>query len=98
MWGIINNKKITEIKESYCLGEACLIFNYDSDTRRTVAFKTAVDLRKALSFFKSLNHNFISEVKDNELHIKMTENVLVLSLVNQEHANRLKEVVDNLKK
>ena len=51
MWGTIEGKKIKEIKESFCLGEACLIFEYDKDTERTVAFKTAADLRKIQTFF-----------------------------------------------
>ena len=31
MWGTIEGKKIKEIKESFCLGEACLIFEYDKE-------------------------------------------------------------------
>ena len=50
MWGTIENKKIKEIKESYCLGEACLIFDYDKDTDRTIAFKTVNDLKKMKEF------------------------------------------------
>ena len=72
MWGTIEGKKIKEIKESFCLGEACLIFEYDKDTERTVAF--------------------------NELHIKTTENILILNVANETHALRLKEVIENIKK
>lgn len=98
MWGTIENKKIKEIKESFCLGEACLIFEYDTDTQRTVAFKTASDLRKAQSFFKMNTTNFVIEIANNEVHIQTAQNTLVLNMVNETHALRLKEVLENIKK
>ena len=98
MWGTIEGKKIKEIKESFCLGEACLIFEYDKDTERTVAFKTAADLRKAQTVLNRNNKNFVVEVIGNELHIKTTENILILNVANETHALRLKEVIENIKK
>lgn len=98
MWGTIEGKKIKEIKESFCLGEACLIFEYDKDTERTVGFKTAADLRKTQTFLNMNNKNFVVEVIGNELHIKTTENILILNMANETHALRLKEVIENIKK
>ncbi len=98
MWGTIENKKIKEIKESFCLGEACLIFEYDADTQRTVAFKTASDLRKAQSFFKMNITNFVVDVVNNEVHIQTAQNTLILNMVNETHALRLKEILENIKK
>ena len=44
------------------------------------------------------NKNFVVEVIDNELHIKTTENILILNMANETHALRLKEVIENIKK
>ena len=98
MWGDIENKNISNIKESFCLGEACLIFEYNNEAERTIAFKTAADLRKAQNFFKSNNKNYILEVLDKEVHITMPDIKIVLNTTNNPQANRLKEVLDNFKK
>lgn len=97
MWGTIENKKIKEIKESYCLGEACLIFDYDKDTDRTIAFKTVNDLKKMKEFFKKGINQYKIEVKDNILKIIYSEEIDIV-LANNTHALRLKEVLDNYKR
>lgn len=97
MWGTIENKKIKEIKESYCLGEACLIFDYDKDTDRTIAFKTMNDLKKMKEFFKKGINQYKIEVKDNILKIIYSEEIDIV-LANNTHALRLKEVLDNYKR
>lgn len=97
MWGTIENKKIKEIKESYCLGEACLIFDYDKDTDRTIAFKTVNDLKKMKEFFKKGINQYKIEVKDNILKIIYSEEIDI-ALANNTHALRLKEVLDNYKR
>lgn len=98
MWGEIENKNISNIKESFCLGEACLIFEYNNEAERTIAFKTTADLRKAQNFFKGNNKNYILEVLDKEVHIVMSDMKIVLNTTNNTQANRLKEVLDNFKK
>ena len=97
MWGTIENKKIKEIKESYCLGEACLIFDYDKDTDRTIAFKTVNDLKKTKEFSKKGINQYKIEVKDNILKIIYSEEIDIV-LANNTHALRLKEVLDNYKR
>lgn len=97
MWGTIENKKIKEIKESHCLGEACLIFDYDKDTGRTIAFKTVNDLKKMKEFFKKGINQYKIEVKDNILKIICSEEIDIV-LANNTHALRLKEVLDNYKR
>lgn len=97
MWGIIENKKIKEIKESYCLGEACLIFDYDKDTSRTISFKTTNNLKKTKEFFKKGISQYETEVKDNILKIIYSEEIDIV-LANNTHALRLKEVLDNYKR
>lgn len=98
MWGEIENKKITNIKESFCLGEACLIFEYGGEAERTIAFKTAPDLRKAENFFKTTNKNYILETLDKEVHIITPEIKIILNVTNNTQANRLTEVLENFKK
>lgn len=98
MWGEIENKKITNIKESFCLGEACLIFQYGKEAERTVAFKTAADLRKAEKFIKENDRNYIIETLEKEVHIVTPELKIVLNVVNNQHAQRLSEVLENNKK
>lgn len=101
MWGELENKKLTNIKESFCLGEACLIFQYKDNTEsaeRTVAFKTAADLRKAQTFFSSNEKNYIIETLEKEVHIIMPNIKVILNVVNNTHAKRLTEVLENFKK
>ena len=98
MWGEIENKKITNIKESFCLGEACLIFEYGKEAERTIAFKTAADLRKTENFFKTANKNYILETLDKEVHIITPEIKIILNVTNNTQANRLTEVLENFKK
>lgn len=98
MWGEIENKEITNIKESFCLGEACLIFQYGKDAERTIAFKTAADLRKAENFFKGTNRNYILDTLDKEVHIILPEMKIVLNVTNNTQATRLTEVLENFKK
>lgn len=97
MWGTIDNKKIKNIKESYCLGEACLIFNYDEKTRRVVSFKTVQDLKITLDFFKKGASFQGTEIEDNIVKIDGI-NKLKITLANNNHAQRLKEVLDNCKR
>lgn len=98
MWGEIENKQITDIKESFCLGEACLIFQYGKEAERTIAFRTAADLRKAEGFFKSNNKNYILETLEKEVHIIMPETKIVLNVTNNAQATKLAEVLENFKK
>jgi hypothetical protein len=98
MWGEILNKDITNIKESFCLGEACLIFEYGKEAARTIAFRNITDLRKAQDFFKQNNRNFIVEILDKEIHITTKDITTIMNVVNNTHALRLKEVLDNYKK
>ncbi len=98
MWGEIKNSKATNIKESYCLGEACLIFEYGDTASRTVAFKTAADLRKTKSFLEEEKNNFLLERNENEIKIRCMEKNIILNLVNNTHAERLCAVLENYKK
>lgn len=98
MWGTIDNKKISNIKESYCLGEACLIFEYGKEAQRTVAFSKNYDLKKALQFIKSNDKNFIAEKVGREIHITHNGVKFIISLVNTTHADRFLEVLNNYKK
>lgn len=98
MWGEIEDKKISNIKESFCLGEACLIFQYGKEAERTIAFKTASDLRKAQNFFNSNNRNYTLETTDKEVHIIMSGATIVLNTTNNTQANRLAEVLENFKR
>lgn len=98
MWGELDNQKLTNIKESFCLGEACLIFEYGKAASRTVAFRTAADLRKAHNFFKTTDRNYILEVLDKEVLISTPDIKITLNVVNNTHAQRLGEVLANYKK
>lgn len=97
MWGEITNKKITNIKESYCLGEACLIFEYGKEASRTIAFNKSYDLKKALELMKSGDKNFTVERIGREVHIIKANSKLILSLVNTTHAERFEDVLRNYK-
>lgn len=98
MWGEINDKRLLSIKESYCLGEACLIFEYSGNAKRTVAFKTREDLKKAKDFILSKRKDFTLEIVENFVTAITDDKRVVFNIVNNDHANRLKEVLDNFKR
>lgn len=98
MWGEIENKPISNIKESFCLGEACLIFQYGKEAERTIAFRTASDLRKAETFFKQNKKNYVLQTFEKEVHIILPDVKIILNVVNKTHADRLTDVLENFKK
>ena len=87
MWGELDNQKLTNIKESFCLGEACLIFEYGKAASRTVAFRTAADLRKAHNFFKTTDRNYILEVLDKEVLISTPDIKITLKKISKSRTN-----------
>lgn len=97
MWGEINNKPTT-VKESYCLGEACLIFQYGNGDERTIAFKSKEDLRRAKEFVLSRQRDFFAKTLDNNVIIDVSNAKIELALVNNTHADRLKDVLESLKR
>ncbi len=97
MWGEINNKP-SSVKESYCLGEACLIFQYGNEAERTIAFKSKDDLKRAKEFVLSKQKNFSTRVLDNFVIINVLNRDIELALVNNTHADRLKDVLESLKR
>lgn len=94
MWGEIAGKEITNIEESYCLGEACLIFQYGKEAARTIAYQNSSELQKAQTFFKSGKRQFETAYDKNWVRIDNT----MIGVVNQKHAERFIEVLENYKK
>lgn len=94
----ISNKNIIDIKESYCLGEACLIFDYGKNIKKTVAFSKDSDLKKAKDIFLTKNKNYTTLLSEKEVHVLYGEVKIILKMVNNTHAIRLKDILDNYKK
>lgn len=97
MWGEIANKKIKSIEESYCLGEACLIFKYDQ-AERTVAFKTKRDLKLAKAIFEAGTKEYSIDQNGSELNVFIKDKNIVIKPVNETHATRLRSILENFKK
>lgn len=97
MWGEIENKKIKEIRESYCLGEACLIFVYDQ-AERTVGFKSKQDLKWARAIFEAGTKEFSFTQEKNIVKVSIKTKELSLGLVNSTHASRFIDILENFKK
>lgn len=94
MWGEIANKQIKSIEESYCLGEACLIFKYDQ-AERTVAFKSKQELKLAKAVFEANTKEFSINQLGSELNLFIKGRNITLRPVNESHATRLKIILEN---
>lgn len=97
MWGDIENKNIKTIEESYCLGEACLIFKYDK-AERTIAFKTKQELKLAKAIFEAGTKEYSIDQNGSELNVFIKDKNIVIKPVNETHATRLRSILENFKK
>lgn len=49
-----NASTIKELKESYCMGDACLIVSYGDLSRKIISFYSKADLKRGIAMVKEL--------------------------------------------
>ena len=97
MWGDITGKAITEMEDSFCFGESCLIITYGQEARRTIAYKGRENLAKAHTIIDNAK-DYTIEVREASLVATKNEVETIVDTVNPTHAHRFEEVLLNLQK
>lgn len=95
----IYGKKIIGMKESYCLGEACLVIQYEENIKSTVAFYSGADLKRAIqmieTILKEMNKKIKLELSEDTITFHSYGFTQKTTMTNERQAHKFLEILHN---